>query len=36
MNLTGVEAHMQSVVYGVVILIAVMVDQLKNRTQKTN
>ena len=36
MNLTGVEAHMQSVVYGVVILIAVMVDQLKNRAQKTN
>ncbi len=31
MNLTGVEAHMQSVVYGVVILIAVMVDQLKGR-----
>ncbi len=29
MNLTGVEAHMQSVVYGVVILIAVLVDQLK-------
>ena len=36
MNLTGVEAHMQSVVYGVVILIAVMVDQLKNRAQKSN
>ena len=35
MNLTGVEAHMQSVVYGVVILIAVMVDQLKNRGLKT-
>ncbi len=35
MNLTGVEAHMQSVVYGVVILIAVMVDQLKNRGVKT-
>ena len=35
MNLTGVEAHMQSVVYGVVILIAVMVDQLKNRGAKT-
>jgi len=31
MNLTGVEAHMQSVVYGVVILIAVLVDQLKAR-----
>jgi ribose transport system permease protein len=31
MNLTGVEAHMQSVVYGVVILIAVMVDQLKGK-----
>ena len=31
MNLTGVEAHMQSVVYGVVILIAVMADQLKGR-----
>jgi ribose transport system permease protein len=31
MNLTGVEAHMQSVVYGVVILIAVLVDQLKGR-----
>ena len=29
MNLTGVEAHMQSVVYGVVILIAVLVDRLK-------
>ena len=36
MNLTGVEAHMQSVVYGVVILIAVMVDQLKNRGLKTS
>ncbi len=36
MNLTGVEAHMQSVVYGVVILIAVMVDQLKKRAQKSN
>ena len=35
MNLTGVEAHMQSVVYGIVILIAVMVDQLKNRGIKT-
>ena len=34
MNLTGVEAHMQSVVYGVVILVAVMVDQLKNRGLK--
>ena len=31
MNLTGVEAHMQSVVYGVVILIAVLVDRLKSR-----
>ena len=31
MNLTGVEAHMQSVVYGVVILIAVMAAQLKGR-----
>ncbi len=31
MNLTGVEAHMQSVVYGVVILVAVLVDQLKGR-----
>ena len=29
MNLTGVEAHMQSVVYGAVILIAVLVDRLK-------
>ena len=29
MNMTGVEAHMQSVVYGVVILVAVLVDQLK-------
>ena len=36
MNLTGVEAHMQSVVYGVVILLAVMVDQLKNRARKGN
>ena len=36
MNLTGVEAHMQSVVYGVVILFAVMVDQLKNRARKGN
>ena len=35
MNLTGVESHMQNVVYGVVILIAVMVDQLKNRGLKT-
>lgn len=34
MNLTGVEAHMQSVVYGVVILIAVLVDQLRNRGLK--
>lgn len=33
MNLTGVEAHMQSVVYGVVILIAVLVDRLKARIQ---
>lgn len=31
MNLTGVEAHMQSVVYGIVILIAVLIDQLKAR-----
>ena len=31
MNLTGVEAHMQSVVYGVVILIAVLVDRLRAR-----
>jgi ribose transport system permease protein len=31
MNLTGVEAHMQSVVYGVVILIAVLVDRLKTK-----
>ncbi|SVD63455.1 uncharacterized protein METZ01_LOCUS416309, partial [marine metagenome] len=29
MNLTGVEAHMQSVVYGIVILVAVLVDRLK-------
>ena len=34
MNLTGVEAYMQNVVYGVVILVAVMVDQLKNRGLK--
>jgi len=34
MNLTGVEAHMQSVVYGVVILVAVLVDQLKHRGLK--
>jgi len=33
MNLTGVEAHMQSVVYGVVILIAVLVDQLKAKVK---
>ena len=33
MNLTGVEAHMQSVVYGVVILVAVLVDQLKARVR---
>ena len=33
MNLTGVEAHMQSVVYGVVILIAVLVDQLKSKVR---
>ena len=31
MNLTGVEAHMQSVVYGVVILIAVLIDRLKSQ-----
>ena len=31
MNLTGVEAHMQSVVYGGVILIAVLVDRLKSQ-----
>ena len=36
MNLTGVEAHMQSVVYGAVILIAVLVDQLKNRSLRSN
>ena len=35
MNLTGVESHMQNVVYGAVILIAVMVDQLKNRGMRT-
>ncbi|MDA0725776.1 MAG: ABC transporter permease, partial [Verrucomicrobia bacterium] len=33
MNLTGVEAHMQSVVYGIVILIAVLVDQLKSKVR---
>ena len=33
MNLTGVEAHMQSVVYGVVILIAVLVDRLKAKVR---
>jgi ribose transport system permease protein len=33
MNLTGVEAHMQSVVYGVVILVAVLVDQLKAKVK---
>lgn len=33
MNLTGVEAHMQSVVYGIVILIAVLVDQLKSKVK---
>jgi ribose transport system permease protein len=31
MNLTGVEAHMQSVVYGAVILIAVLIDRLKSQ-----
>ena len=31
MNLTGVEAHMQSVVYGAVILIAVIIDRLKSQ-----
>ena len=29
MNLTGVESHMQKVIYGAVILIAVLVDRLK-------
>ena len=29
MNLTGVESHMQKVIYGAVILIAVLIDQLK-------
>ena len=33
MNLTGVEAHMQSVVYGVVILVAVLVDRMKTKFQ---
>tara|TARA_B100000676_G_scaffold312895_1_gene389621 strand:- start:204 stop:1541 length:1338 start_codon:yes stop_codon:yes gene_type:complete len=36
MNHTNVESHMQNVVYGVVILIAVMVDQLRNRGLKTS
>ena len=31
MNLTGVAAHMQSVVYGVVILIAVLIARLKSQ-----
>ena len=29
MNLTGVESHMQKVIYGAVILIAVLIDRLK-------
>ena len=29
MNLTGVESHMQKVIYGAVILVAVLVDRLK-------
>jgi len=35
MNLAQVESHMQSVVYGGVILVAVLLDQLKNRNWKT-
>jgi len=29
MNLTGVESHMQKVIYGTVILVAVLIDRLK-------
>ncbi|MEC7811685.1 MAG: ABC transporter permease [Verrucomicrobiota bacterium] len=31
MNLTGVESHMQNVIYGAVILIAVIIDRLKSQ-----
>ena len=36
MNLTGVESHMQKVIYGAVILIAVLVDRLKIHLLKLN
>ena len=32
MNLTGVESHMQNVIYGAVILIAVIIDRLKSQS----
>ena len=34
MNLTGIESHMQKVIYGSVILIAVLIDQLKIHLMK--
>ena len=34
MNLTGVESHMQKVIYGSVILVAVLIDQLKIHLMK--
>ena len=34
MNLTGVESHMQKVIYGAVILVAVLIDQLKIHLMK--
>ena len=34
MNLTGVESHMQKVIYGTVILVAVLIDQLKIHLMK--
>jgi ribose transport system permease protein len=36
MNLTGVESHMQKVIYGAVILIAVLIDRLKIHLLKLN
>ncbi len=36
MNLTGVESHMQKVIYGAVILVAVLIDRLKIHLLKLN
>jgi predicted ABC-type sugar transport system permease subunit len=35
MNLTGVTTYPQMVVFGLLILVAVLIDQLKNRSSGT-